>query len=387
MLIYQLIMDQENVNMNAIFAAIGWFIIFCITFVGDFFIEIVPGFYICYISLIFYRAIFNIKINRVELFSQIILTFIFLIILIFHIDNLTYYYNSIAFCILYINVFPLISYLIKKSDYTFFISYLSLVVLFIFIANFLVFVDVRAELLFGPNVLYRIFGFVFTILFISIIYSKKNKIHLFISIILFFLCMISTGSRGSLIVMIYILAIVFININYLHNKILLTLSIFALAYFGYQEYEEYTSRLLYFSLENKSISERIGYYNSFTNYYDTAHFVDFIFGSGESNNIFNFYPHNLFLESLVYHGAIILMVSILGIFVIITNCLFRVDPKNIESNIYFLFTPIAIGSMFSGSFFESYPVIAVGMYAVVKFCITHFPRVEGRSQGRSPIVR
>jgi hypothetical protein len=347
---------------------ISLFFLFTLTFVGDFDILGLNLFYILWLLLIIYRIIFNVKIQKNEIKTQLILTLIFSISIIREIFTFNYYANSYIQLILYVNIIPLYFLIINKKSN--FLKYFSLIIQFIFIfiglKNFRLMLsdglnEYRAYILFGPNVLYRIYIFLFAITYInyknneSNIVKASNLIFLVINLLL-------TGSRGALICL--VLLFLFMLYNYKDFRItkkqfnIIIFSIIFIMIINFDFLQQYFWRLLYFNFDNSSNDGRVDFYSNTYQFLQKSSFLELLFGVGPNNNYFDFYPHNIMLETIVYNG---LLLSIICLF-----CIIRLFKMILHLKIhYLLFFGIFIGSFLSGSLFENFPIFIYPVYNLI----------------------
>jgi hypothetical protein len=222
----------------------------------------------------------------------------------------------------------------------------------------------RLYSIFGPNMLYRLFGI---ILILSLMQKKiiREGTYKFTRIVAFLLGIIGimlTGSTGGIILVL----VAFIYYSYVfHAKIflLLTIVISLFAYMG-------TSSLYLasFDIDITAISRviyKIGTFASserFVGLFDVFSRPFSFWGSTypSFSNIWTDsypYPHNIVAELYAFYGALgIVIISMISIM------FFKLYDKKLSSNVYVLtFIIIFFGSLLSGDLSDNYGVVAVCM--------------------------
>ena len=339
------------------------FFFMAITFVGDYSVFNFPAFYIVWSSLIIYRLTTNSSISRQEFSVQILCTFLFIIYLLLIFRSLSFYDNHIPFMILYINAIPLLERIIasKRNNYPWLL--LSITGLF---GLYLIYQgNLRQSLIFGPNILYRIYGVIFFIgYFINMAQQKKINISLYLAISFLIFSLMGTGSRGGTIVLILTLLII---IKDLKGMIAYTVYLTIFSMFAYL-LSIYWSviypllwRLVYFDINNASEAGRLFYYINFKKFLDEKSIFNLIFGLGSQNRIYSFYPHSVILENIVsnglYFSLIITMSALRSMYIFIVN--------QKSKKILICYSPIIIGSLLSGNALDNYTTNAVLIFVAL----------------------
>lgn len=199
----------------------------------------------------------------------------------------------------------------------------------------------RGSLFFGPNILYRVFFFLGTLELISF-RRKYGRMELYRKGAILTMLM-STGSRLSLALIVTLFGR--IKLKRLLSGLLLGFIIFFML-------NSVGSRLLNFT--GMFDGYRVLAYQKILDWDRYLTLNELIFGATSVNNMYHFYPHNLFLESLVEHGlvrTVILLVSLL-IYV----------KKYLKNEMLMPLLGIYLGSFVSGSFFENAVIYSLGFY-------------------------
>ncbi|MEY8216684.1 MAG: hypothetical protein RPR97_19635 [Colwellia sp.] len=326
-------------------------------FVGNFFVGEIPAFVIVWLGVLLYRAIVGVPFSTTEIKGQVILFIIILPLLIWGIYKQDTYYYCFYQLVFAFSCLPLIN----KSLANKYFPYVA--ILFILFFTFgLVFLGAgRGGFIFGPNILYRIFGVLYMSLFISILIRgidwKWANLILLSSYILVFIGLVATGSRGATIIL---LLCTIVLVIYLKNKlslmkfiVLFSVPLVFLLYLYMDDIVGVMGRLLFFDVNNGSETVRLDMFSRLFVFFSDSTSKEILFGLGNLNRIFaeeGYYPHNLLVELIVYHGLIYFTVFML--FFLYTAFIFC---KKTEANVSLLiFLPIVIGCQFSGNLTDNY---------------------------------
>jgi hypothetical protein len=194
-----------------------------------------------------------------------------------------------------------------------------------------------------------------------------------------FITLLATGSRGALVIIVFIIAIMIFDatrnpfskqikktrksLSKQDKKTRGSIFFFMLLFIAYisLNYEFFFNlfwRSFYFSMENASIATRQGFLGEFLDYVRSASVKDFLIGSGFNTRIFSYYPHNLFMEYLVYHGITLFLLSVYYLLILIKAIIKPPLKRCKRDYMALVLAPIFLGSLFSGSMFESYPILS-----------------------------
>lgn len=340
------------------------------TFVSDYKVGGFYSVYICWIAILVCRIFSFIQFSKREFLFQCLLFFIISPFLLSELINSgDSYYNSLIVPILYINAFLMLPFFYRNFKVVFFISFVFLMVsALIVMAGFLSGTG-RVTIVFGPNVMYRIYAFLFGFIFLYFYFARKNSfsyIYFLIAFVFFSICMVGTSSRGaSLVLMFYLVFMIFrykaigLTFNFL-VFLLLSFSLF-LFYFVYT-YWSLVWRLLYFNVDNASEASRIGFLSKFLDFLTESDYKELLFGVGSDNRFFSFYPHNIFVESFVYFGVFYFLLTLLSYLIYFYILFFK------KNGLWLLpFCGIYIGAMVSGDFFYNFPVLTFVFYCLYLF--------------------
>jgi len=373
------------------FSALALFgLFFGVTFSGDYAINSVPVFYVLFFFTALLRWIHKIPFTISEVFGQFFLSGLFLVLMIANSDDVSFYYNGFFFAVLYINVLPVIPFLISRYGVSS-MSAIALVALGFYGLWGLFSGSPRVSLVFGPNVYYRILGVLLFVFFVSNFWSRKHSYAPLIILFFGVLSLMATGSRGAFLIILFLFFVV--GVKYFSDQesrrwigpLWLILFIAPTVFYIYWNLISLLFwRLAYFSLENASLATRISFIEGGKEFISGASLVDLLFGLGSDNSVFNFYPHNVVIEFAVYHGA-------LGLFPVMVSLIFAsaflAKPVNWTNNIKIMFlvlSPIFIGSQFSGSLLESFPIASLGGFLIGKGILIAIATVLDRKYSVEP---
>lgn len=333
------------------------FILLSATFVGDFSIFGVYIFYLVWCAAFSFRLLIGSKFSKVELVSQGFLITIILIMMILKTGYYEYYDPALLFMIpLYINVIPILFKVVEEADELVFIF---LIVLFN-VGLFYYFLEYgRGEFIFGPNISYRVSAFIFSIYLCNQINKMKSFDLSFygtsILLVITFLGMLSTQSRGS-IPIILILSSIYVFIFFRQRPYIITGVMVCSWFFILNVVIQYFSRLTLFDVSADSAGER---------YDNLLLFIEIIKGYSLSNFLIGFdffeffdpYPHNIFVEYILGFGSIFFYTLLFW-----SVILMRFLKIDVFISGLFPYLIIFLGSQFSGSLYESFCLISLSFY-------------------------
>ncbi len=350
--------------------ALGDFlVILAITFAGDhMLIQGLPSMLLIWIALLVYRTITNLSVKESEVIVQCGLVITLTPFCIAGIVKADVYYYSFLFIILYFNAFPIIHRMIYNK-------YLLFVIVgfFLFMLPFIFTVwggnrwTSQEVLLFGPNIMYRIYAFSFFLMIVNLVIheEKRFNIALLFVYIASLVGLISTGSRGATVL---ILVETLVVLYYFRRSRMLQLASFALVslsvYFiviNWELLSDVLGRLVYFDLTNASEKSRLLMIYNFFAFIETESSSNLLFGVGNDSIYYpNWYPHNIIIESIVYHGFIY---SLLLFLVIVYAIRLSITDRRLLY-IVGLFSPMILGSMLSGSYLENFSILSLALYII-----------------------
>jgi len=349
-----------------IIALADMLIFIAITFVGDHSVGFVQSFLMVWIALILYRQITGLKLKENELRLQQYLLLIFLPYLLYGIFKSDSYYYAFLQTILYINAFPILLRFMNNN------KTIHLVTVFFIILTTVVFFNSggsrlgsNSVFIFGPNIMYRIYGVLFFIFYYVIVDNKLevNKQLLFV-FILSFICLISTGSRGGTIVFL----MEFIAVAYYFRKetllrLFILFSTAILVYVFIQYWELISSvlgRAVYFDATADSENTRLSMLDDFFHFIDYESLQPMLFGLGNNNHYYSeLYPHNIIIEFIVYHGLLFFWFISLCLLYMINKMRTNKDIRSLA----FVYSPIAFGAMVSGYYLDNFTIISLIFYS------------------------
>ncbi|MDB2332737.1 hypothetical protein N9V53_05295 [Amylibacter sp.] len=317
--------------------------------------------------LIFKIYLFKETYSAAHYLFLFIMTSISIVFLLNHLsDNYNLYYINFVLIGLAPFVFRDIIRLIDTVDRNLMIYYLlSFIICTPVILKLFIFGE-RGNFIFGPNVYYRIILFNFALIIVS--KSKFNLVQLFFMVT----ATASTLSRGGFVAMILLLSR---NKHFFNSNIIKFFAIFTSVPFIYIYRESLwialtsVRRIFLFSSQllsdpNSSSGSRIYNWKIFFGYFDKGSFSEYLMGQGPNNSIYDYYPHNIILENFVYNGVIwgfLSVVSVLFLFIYAFS-----NKNNSFNKLAVVLLPVCVGSQFSGSMIENFPVIAFFAYFLLR---------------------
>ncbi|MGM0564427.1 MAG: O-antigen ligase family protein [Pseudomonadota bacterium] len=332
------------------------FLLLSYMFVGDYMLGEAPAFLVVWFSVLLFRYIGNSPITRSEIVVQAILFLILSPYLLKLITTISEYNYWVFSSILLVNVVPLFSRSIDSAA-----AGVGQYVLIIasFFAGVVIWGGVREGLVFGPNVLYRVFGVV-AFLSLTRLYSyhedgvDSGLLKAVLPLCLLSFSIFATGSRGGVVVVFFM--VIFFLFLVMKKKSIAYVSPFLLGFF-YWVFDHWVAiqsavgRSLQFGISEGSGSVRLILLKNASDYIDQATLGEVIFGAGHPNRFYpveSLYPHNFFVELLVYHGvyltAIVATSLVLSAYAFKKSVCFR--------KILLIFLPVYVGAMFSGQFMD-----------------------------------
>jgi len=213
--------------------------------------------------------------------------------------------------------------------------------------------DPRLDIVFGPNILYRIILFLFgCYLFYSAIHSS-NRVWLAVAFLLTTYLVFRTGSRGGMVALAATLGLAYLNSKYKKTYFALGILVAVLVGSIFLDSLLVDSRSLQFGGESSEV--RLEKVQAAKNFVQSS---NLLIGAEDPRKYTGVYPHNIFLEFFVYHGLIGLALLV-ALFVAL---IFRVVSSYYHRLIFLPFAGITVGSLFSGSLMDNYAVLSVCLY-------------------------
>jgi hypothetical protein len=357
---------------NAKLVPVGLIVLLTLTFVGDYTVFGVPAFYLCWLGVILFRVVARIRLTRSELIAQFVSYALFfpmlMPLMLQHGEKWDVYYHSFFFITLYINALPLLFWLFDRRKQLFW-SALPLLCLFgVLSVLSLAHGYTRSRIVFGPNVLYRIYALLFAMLFVALAYGRRSLLRgtgIFFILGLLFVAMAGTGSRGAILVTAAIAVyLILFGGRFPISKTGFRLSVAAAAAGGIllarKVFTTYTARLFLFALSSNSTAARLSFYGGAADFLAAERGLKLLFGVGVHNAYFTFYPHNLLVEALVYGGLYRAVATV----VLLVAMVVYVLRNGKSSWVVLVYSGIIIGSMVSGSTMDNYPVLSLAVFVL-----------------------
>jgi hypothetical protein len=383
-------------------------LIFYLTFIAYHSIAGIPFFIFGWVILLIRRSF---AISKGELATQLITILLFIPVLIDPLkyvwrttdselaelgqtwNNWSYFWGAIT-TILYINIVPFYLNFFKRifdnAKNQEICKYVLLLLSTMFFIVAILSADQRIYFVFGPNILYRIVGIVAAFK-VSLFYNKlkcrKSSLNFLdtatsIAVLLMtlFFC-IKTGSRGALVVFSWISMLAFnafltaIKSRYYRTIVILLMvmlsAVLAFLYTFVTDVLE-QSHLLdsrAFMVGGESVDERASFYS------DLLHFIegnDLLFGRGMNYTYAGDYPHNLYLDAFLSSGVF----TFLGVIIASIKYLHLLISQSQDKPLHAMlisFTPMYIGSLFSGTLYNNYSILAVMISSLFLFSTLQSP--------------
>ena len=340
-----------------------YILIFSLLFVGDYTILGIPLYFILYFINLIFRVECNIQYTYREFILQFLLLSFFYINLFFELSNFEFYSFSIIILILSVNILPTFHFFIV-NQYSFNSKISIILLFFIFVLNLFSFTKsgnffLRNSYIFGPNIFYRIISYLFSLSILPFYFKLKkiNKKYFFAFFSIFIINLFFTGSRAVIFI---IIAYIFFFINFKKIKNLFNIKyIFYISIITYSFFiliNSYFGRLFFYAKNNGSIIARLDFFNKFKIFLNKYSVTD-IFGLSSINKYYVFYPHNIFIENIIYNG---LFPFIWVVFAYVLFFSFHFIDK--YKYIYIIFVSFFIGSLFSGSMFDNYLCLVIPLF-------------------------
>lgn len=220
----------------------------------------------------------------------------------------------------------------------------------------------RLVSIFGPNMLYRFFGF---LLFFSAMFYFQNRgagriANIFFAIFGLF-ALLLTGSTGALLVIVTVCAVTIYRLSRVFSAIIAGAIAYLLVGSGFlsgaltasTESPAFYARLIY-KITTLAANDRfLGWAEIFTRPFSLAGYSYTEFGGLWFYGYY--YPHNIFIELYGFYGALGVMISILVLVAIGKSmpALLRGDVVSMT------FIVITIGALLSGDMSDNYGVVGL----------------------------
>lgn len=255
---------------------------------------------------------------------------------------------------------------------------LSVLVLLIFVFGMFINGNDRGSFIFGPNILYRVFGVlsILSLIYLFFIKSKINRFFILITLscVLLFGILL-TGSRGGIpifLIVIFAFYHAFVEkIKFTKMSIIFILVSLISIYLFYTISENInlsSTRFTNFDFEgNKSLATRMSaWFDFFQNP------IDWIISNGRTYNEFMLlfgnvengysYPHNLFLELIFFNGIYGFFLTLIMIFTIIYYFFIVISSEfSLRSIVFYISVIVFVGGMFSGNLQDNFSIISLFM--------------------------
>jgi hypothetical protein len=317
-------------------------LVFAYLFVGDFKMLGIPGFALIWAAIVAFRGVQKISFAPIEIKAQLLVFMSVTLYLFREVVTANGYGYGFIYAVLLVNVWPLITSLKSNKDAYDLMFILALAFGVLGLATW----ASRDPIVFGPNILYRIYGCIFLLAAISAPQRAGGLVFILVPLIL---AILSTHSRGGILVVTFLMAYQSYRLFKRDSKwmgvLLVVLAVFALgSYWG--QVELLLGRGLQISIEDLLQNERSKLWSKALEFLKYGSGMNILFGVGAPNAYYpeqGLYPHNLVVEMLVYNGM-------LGLVLFLTcSTLAFIRLANWWSHEALLFVPILIGSLLSGS--------------------------------------
>lgn len=252
------------------------------------------------------------------------------------------------------------------------ISYFSLFILILtFLYAFIIkYDDPRLDIIYGPNVLYRIVIFFLGVILVCFFNEKALFYRLLkiSTIILASYLVFRTGSRGGLVSLAVILLIFSYHATSLRNFIaifglIITLLIYLLSQIMIEDY-----RILRFDGESSEV--RLDKASAINDFIANG---SFFLGSLDPSKYTGVHPHNLLIESLIYHGFFYYFIVQISLIV----AFFQVWLNKKVALLFMPYCGICVGMFFSGSYIDNYVGLGVLILILILFLFNKNHLIKG----------
>ncbi|MBB1322653.1 O-antigen ligase, partial [Shewanella sp. SR43-8] len=197
------------------------------------------------------------------------------------------------------------------------------------------------------------------IIYFSLAKTKYNILVVTLSYVFLFLGLVATGSRGGTVILIFCTLpfLIYMRTTGLFKYIMAVsiMFILSLAWVYWEFVSNFMGRLLFFDLNNSSEATRISMYENLFYFLKFENSLNLLLGLGNLNYLYpekGFYPHNLIIELVVYHGLIYFFIVVF----FSIYALYSFISKPLMFKVLSVFIPIAIGTMLSGDLTDNYIV-------------------------------
>lgn len=348
-------------------------LVFSVLFVNDYKLPYgMPAVYPLWLLLIAARGVCRLHPSKTELAAQCVLILLLLPPFVFELAQSTNdYYHGYVLAVLTVNAVSILPRLCRDPV----VVYASLLVLLMvaLVGLYQLSIGVnRGSFLFGSNVMYRVGVFFFGVFFAGAT-AVRTRVSGSAWVVLAYaacsLTLASTGSRGALVtwavLSVAVYAALGLRTRAWHVKPLWLLALLLPVVSGYLFLQDRLWRLTYLSLANASESIRIEYVYQALVYMQQTDWMTQLFGiasEAAEARYFGFYPHNLFLESLVYGGWWLVLVVVLlyahFLHVVIRSCRTFIG-------LAMPLIGVLVGSLFSGNLWYNYPIFSAGIILLI----------------------
>ena len=282
----------------------SFLVLFCATFSGDYKIEGIDVFYFFWLGALVLRAR---EITSREVLLQFVLFLLFIPYFSrFGIAADADYYQSFLKTILFINVLPITQKIVSEKSRG---DRSRKVIIFILVSFCLLSVFSRYLSVangvydsinpFGRNIVYRILGFAFIFVLLQQKSSKENSLNRggssYLYVVLFGLAMISTGSRGALILFVLVTVVYSLLVfRFSWKAAFINLTAVSLLIVVFFYLRSVYWRTFYFGdIERGSIATRVDMQKNVLSWFDWGK-IDSYFRLSSTSSIMIVYSHNLF---------------------------------------------------------------------------------------------
>lgn len=333
-------------------------------FVGDYFVNILNIYAFWLILPILF--IFNIRVYKASVLRSIVFMAFSAIPLIaapFKDIELAYY-QSFIFGFFVLLSFASVADVFKQNNYLAIFASLCIILIILFQTSHQSLESARFSFVFGPTILYRVVLILYFTICIFALKNEKYLIFLFLTVITVII-IVRIGSRGGIVTIVVMSMFVlgrYVNI-YIFAQIIIALFLaFLFIYNCDQQFNQIfdnlfsSLRAFNFDSDGASIAIRLEKASSI---FDLLNSPQVAFGSVDPNGFTGNYPHNIFVEVIIYHG---IFEFLLFAFMHIGYLRVIFMPKKYSENDWYiamLFMPIMIGSQFSGSLLDNYSYLSV----------------------------
>lgn len=215
----------------------------------------------------------------------------------------------------------------------------------------------RTSLIFGPTILYRIILFFYAICIIFSIHGRRRLLAVVFTCMAFY-SVLKIGSRGGIVALFFIWLLItrrFFSWKYVVFSAIALL----IAYLMSDVDGILSSRAFYFSSDSESSNIRLDKLAMVQNFLQGGEILG---GMTNPNSLVGNYPHNILAEFLIFHGIFAFLGILFLVLFLVKVFLKEAGRRDWMYDSLIVFSPIFVGSLFSGSLLDNYFFVSAACY-------------------------